>query len=84
MSRTALTGTDPAEATSRGRCERCGREILWARSEKGNWTALDELPVAPGRGGTFALEDGTAFYVPPEYRTGELFRYHGLSCEEAE
>lgn len=78
-------GADPSEAASRGECRDCGREILWARSESGNWTPLDPEPVPPGEGGTFALEDGTAFHVEPEYREGaDLFVFHGLTCPERE
>lgn len=78
------TGADPTEATDRGRCRRCGREILWARSEKGNPTPLDPVPMPLGGGGTFALERGTAHHVAPRYRTGNLFRFHGLSCPAAD
>lgn len=69
----AAAGPDPAEAAQVGACRRCGREILWAISERGNWTPLDPEPTPVG---TFALGRGVAFYVAD----GDLFRFHGLSC----
>lgn len=59
-----------------GECEQCGGEILWARSERGNWTPLDPDPAS---GGGFALRDGRAVYRPGD-RRGPRFRFHGLTC----
>lgn len=75
---------DPTATLDRGTCRDCGREIVWAESEKGNATPLDPEPLPPGLGGTFALEGGVAYYVESRFRNGGLFRFHGLSCPARE
>lgn len=67
------------------RCNSCGAEIVWARSEGGRAMPLDAEPVEGGN--VELLADGTAIVLKKEeaasYLPGTLRKSHFATCPHA-